>query len=176
MKELSDRIAALTPEQRAVFELLRKKSAPKKPAPGAAPPILRRAEAGPAPLSFDQERLWFLGQLDPESAAYNIDTAIRMKGRLDIPVLQAVLEEIVRRHEAWRTVFPAVDGRPVQVALPPRPVELPLVDLTELPAAEREARVLAVALEEARTPMDLARGPLVRVRLLRLAADEHICL
>ena len=176
MKELSDRIAALTPEQRAVFELLRKKSAPKKPAPAAPPPISRRDEAGPAPLSFDQERLWFLGQLDPESAAYNIDTAIRMKGTLDVPVLQATLSEIVRRHEAWRTVFPAVDGRPVQVALPPRPVELPLVDLSELSPAEREARVLEVAHEEARTPMDLAAGPLVRVRLLRLAADEHICL
>src|SRR5690349_10612310 len=121
MKELSDRIAALTPEQRAVFELLRKKSAPKKPAPATPPPIPRRAEAESAPLSFDQERLWFLGQLDPESAAYNIDAAIRMQGTLDVPVLRATLSEIVRRHEAWRTVFPVVDGRPVQVALPPRP-------------------------------------------------------
>ena len=176
MKELSDRIAALTPEQRAVFEMLRKKSAPKKPAPAAPPPISRRAESGPAPLSFDQERLWFLYQLDPKSSAYNIDTAVRMKGPLDVAVLAAALNEIVRRHEAWRTVFPAVDGRPVQVALPGVTLRLPLVDLRELPEALREAVAREIAIEEGRQPFALERESLARACLVRLADDEHLCL
>ncbi|HBL26314.1 MAG TPA: condensation protein, partial [Acidobacteria bacterium] len=117
MKDLSGRIAALTPEQRAMFEALRKSSQPKKAAPLGPPPgaIPRRAEGGPAPLSFDQERLWFLHQLDPGETAYNITTVTRLRGALDVACLAAALQEIVRRHEAWRTVLPAVDGRPVQV-------------------------------------------------------------
>jgi len=172
MKDLSGRIAALTPEQRAMFEALRKpqKKVPAGPPPG---PIPRRGEPGPAPLSFDQERLWFLHQLDPQEAAYNIATVTRLRGALDVPRLAAALQEIVRRHEAWRTVLPAVDGRPVQIVLPHLAVPLPVIDLAALPEERRPALVLAK--EEAVRPFDFEQGPLVRARLLRVAAEEHLC-
>ncbi len=175
MKDLSGRIAALTPEQRAMFEALRKSSQPKKAAPLGPPPgaIPRRAEGGPAPLSFDQERLWFLHQLDPGETAYNITTVTRLRGALDVACLAAALQEIVRRHEAWRTVLPAVDGRPVQVVLPRLDVPLPVIDLAAV--ADAGSRALALARQEARRPFDFERGPLVRARLFRVAPEEHLC-
>jgi len=127
-------------------------------------------------LSFAQQRLWFLDQLEPGSVMYNLPTAIRLKGALDLAALQRALTEIIRRHEALRTTFAAAGGRPVQVIAPPRPMPLPLVDLERLPEAGREAEARRLAQEDARQPFDLARGPLARATLLRLRDGEHVLL
>ena len=175
MKDLSDRIAALTPQQRAMFELLRKRQAKKAaagPPPGAIP---RRSAPGPAPLSFDQERLWFLHQLDPRETAYNLATVTRIRGPLDMRRLIAALNEVVRRHEAWRTVLPAVDGLPVQVVLPRLELGVPLLDLRQIPDQRRQALALEIARREAHQPFDFDRGPLLRAGMIRLAPEEHFC-
>ncbi|HEX4496054.1 MAG TPA: non-ribosomal peptide synthase/polyketide synthase [Thermoanaerobaculia bacterium] len=138
------------------------------------PPIERTERGGELPLSFAQERLWFLDQLEPGSAAYNLPGAVRLEGRLAPAVLARTLSEIVRRHEALRTRFVAQGGLPAQVVAAPSPVPLPMVDLSALPAAEAEARRLAG--EEAQRPFDLGRGPLLRTTLLRLGAASWICL
>ncbi|HTG34804.1 MAG TPA: amino acid adenylation domain-containing protein [Thermoanaerobaculia bacterium] len=142
----------------------------------AAPPLRRRPRAGDLdlPLSFAQRRLWFLHRLEPASAAYNIPGGVRLRGPLDLALLDAVLAEIVRRHEALRTVFPDRAGQPAQVILPPGTVRMPVVDLGGLPEAAREAAALRLAEAEARTPFDLSRGPLLRLRALRLGAEDHL--
>ena len=130
----------------------------------------------PLPLSFGQQRLWFLDRLEPGSSAYNLSRALRLRGALDVAVLRRALDEIVRRHEPLRTVFSAADGEPVQVVLPAVAVELAVEDLSILPADAREADAARRASEAAAAPFDLARGPLFRAALLRLAADEHVLL
>jgi len=136
------------------------------------PPLVPVPRTGPLPLSFAQQRLWFIDQLEPGSPLYNIPLALRVEGPLHAEVLRLGLEEIVRRHEALRTVFAAPEGAPVQVIRPPEPFELPLVDLSGLPQRDRAA--LRLAGEEALRPFDLARGPLFRGALFRLAEAEHL--
>jgi amino acid adenylation domain-containing protein len=126
--------------------------------------------------SFSQQRLWLLDQLEPGTSTYNTHKAMRLSGALDAGALQRSLMEIVRRHEALRTTFVAVDGEPVQVIAPTMDVELSTEDLSELSQAEREARAMQSAREEARRPFDLERGPLVRAKLLRLGEEEHLLL
>jgi amino acid adenylation domain-containing protein len=138
--------------------------------------IARRDVSVPPPLSFAQQRLWFLNQLEPGNAAYNIAQAVRFKGVLDVPALKRSLSEIVRRHEVLRTTFSTVDDRPVQVIHPASPVSLPVEDLTALADDEREARIAAAIKAEAVTPFDLGSGPLMRAKLLRVGDDEHIAL
>ncbi|MET0396105.1 MAG: amino acid adenylation domain-containing protein [Longimicrobiaceae bacterium] len=142
----------------------------------AAPPIEPARRGGPVPLSFAQERLWFLGQLGTDTAAYVIPGALRLRGVLDAAALAGSLAEIVRRHEALRTTFAFVDGRPVQVVSPPGGLDLPATDLSGLPAEEREDAMLRLAREQTARPFDRARGPLFRARLVRLAAEEHVLL
>ncbi|HKV09679.1 MAG TPA: amino acid adenylation domain-containing protein, partial [Thermoanaerobaculia bacterium] len=142
----------------------------------AAPPLCRVSREGELPLSFAQERLWFLAQFDPESAAYNMPAALRLRGGLDARALTAALSEILRRHEVLRTVFVAVQGRPVQAIRPPAPLPLPRVDLSALPEAGAGAEARRLAREEARRPFDLARGPLARATLLQLGEREHAVL
>jgi amino acid adenylation domain-containing protein len=131
---------------------------------------------GALPLSFAQERLWFLDQLEPGSPFYNIPAAWRVTGRLDLPVLERSLAELVARHEALRTTFASQDGAPVQVISPPAGVPVALTDLTEFPPADREAELHRVLRHEAAGPFDLAAGPLLRAFLIRLAPDEHVLL
>jgi amino acid adenylation domain-containing protein len=138
--------------------------------------IPRRAGTVPVPLSFAQQRLWFVDRLEPESAAYNTPSALRLLGRLDRGVLARSLDEVVRRHETLRTSFPLVDGEPVQAVAPAAPRALPLVDLAGLPAEAREREARRLVHDEARRPFDLAHGPLLRVTLLRLGAAEHMAL
>ncbi|HSK80860.1 MAG TPA: amino acid adenylation domain-containing protein, partial [Thermoanaerobaculia bacterium] len=140
----------------------------------AAPPLVRKPRTGALPLSFSQQRLWFLDQLEPGSPLYNMPAALRVEGPLDRAVLALCLGETVRRHEALRTVFAAPEGSPVQVIRPAEPFVLPLVDLSGLPESRRGPLALALAGEEARHPFDLARGPLLRAVLLRLAEGEQI--
>lgn len=142
-------------------------------APTAA--IEPRGRTGAALLSFSQERMWFLHQLSPESAAYNVPVSIRVHGSVNVGVLVAALREIVRRHEILRAVFPVIDGRPVQVVTDHR-LDLPLVNLQMLPAGSREARARELCREEARRPFDLERGPVLRALLLRLDPGDHVIL
>ena len=128
------------------------------------------------PLSFAQQRLWFLQQLEPESTAYNLPLAVRLSGDLDRTALQRSLSEIVRRHEALRTTFATADGEPVQVIHPAVEVSLPLIDLSRLPADEREREAERLSVEEAGHVFSLERGPLLRARLIKQREDEHIVL
>jgi amino acid adenylation domain-containing protein len=127
-------------------------------------------------LSSAQERLWFLDQLSPGSAAYNIPTAMRMRGRLNVAGLEQSLREIVRRHESLRTSFTIHEGRPAQVIRNEVELELPTVDLREMSPVESEAETRRLAREEAGRAFDLNRGPVLRARLLKLAGGEHALL
>jgi acyl carrier protein len=140
----------------------------------AAPPIEPVPRDRPLPLSFAQLRLWFLDQLEPGNLFYNMPMAVRMAGRLDVDALERALNEIIRRHEVLRTTFADEGGEPYQVIHPEMRLEVPVEDLRHLPEAEREARALELARAEVRKPFDLARGPLLRAKLLRLRDDEHI--
>ncbi|HWS52578.1 MAG TPA: amino acid adenylation domain-containing protein, partial [Pyrinomonadaceae bacterium] len=140
------------------------------------PPVEPVPHEGPLPLSFAQQRLWFIDQLEPGSAFYNSPGAMRLVGPLDVDALGRALSEIVRRHEVLRTRFGSEGGEPYQVVEEPSGVELGVTDLSYLGEAEREAEVLRLAAKEARRPFDLSRGQLLRVGLLRLAADEHVLL
>jgi len=128
------------------------------------------------PLSFAQQRLWFVDQLEGGHSAYNIPVAIRLRGPLNVMAFEQTLSELVRRHEILRTTLPMVDGQPVQAISPPQPFDLPVVDLSLLPEDERESKAQQLSREEAKSPFDLIAGPLLRVSLLRLNEDEHIVL
>jgi glycosyltransferase involved in cell wall biosynthesis len=136
--------------------------------------LVRRG--GPLPLSFAQQRLWFIHQMDPESPAYNMPSASRLEGDLKIAALAAALREVVRRHEVLRACFAEEGGRPVQVIAPAAPPGLPLCDLSALPRERLAAVVHELAATEAGRPFDLARAPLLRTRLLCLARREHVLL
>jgi amino acid adenylation domain-containing protein len=129
------------------------------------------------PLSFAQQRLWFIDQLVPGSAIYNMTNALRLTGSLNIPALERCLNEVIRRHEALRTTFTQnADREPVQVIAPELRLSLQVEDLSKLSESERETEAMALADAEARLPFDLTRGPLIRARLLRLAAEDHVLL
>ena len=159
MSDISSRLAALSPEKRRILAL-----------------ALQKQGGGrdTFPLSFAQQRLWFLDQWQPGSAAYNSPMALRLAGRLDADALARALTEIVRRHEALRTVYLGLEGRPVQTVQPAAPVPLPVDDLAALPEPARAAEARRVIDAETGTPFDLARGPMLRARLLRLGAEEHV--
>jgi amino acid adenylation domain-containing protein len=167
----------LTPEQRALMLLWLKKEISDRPDPrekGAIPPAPRKGEG--VPLSFAQQRLWFLDQLEPGLPVYNIPEAIRLSGRLDAEALRRALNEVVRRHESLRTTFVVKDGRPVQSIAPSLALALPVLDLRDLPEGVREEEARRLAREEAQRPFDLSAGPLVRASLLRLGEEEHVAL
>ncbi|MEG5035145.1 amino acid adenylation domain-containing protein [Microcoleus sp. AT3-D2] len=128
------------------------------------------------PLSFAQQRLWFLDQLEPNSAAYNIPAAVRIAGNLSVAVLLQSLNEIVQRHEILRTTFTAIDGKPIAIIAPTLTLKLPVLDLQHLPETQRNAEVLRLAEVEAQQPFDLAQGPLLRATLLKLSAAEYVVL
>ncbi|HET8547434.1 MAG TPA: amino acid adenylation domain-containing protein [Bryobacteraceae bacterium] len=136
--------------------------------------IPRRTQPGPAPLSFAQQRLWFLDQLMPGSSSYNETSTFRVEAALDPAVLERSLNEIVRRHEALRTTFRIIDGEPRQVIAPSLRLSMPLIDLTEMPREEREAEIARLALEQTYAPFDLSRDPLVRVALVRCSEQEFV--
>ncbi|HKV08246.1 MAG TPA: non-ribosomal peptide synthase/polyketide synthase, partial [Thermoanaerobaculia bacterium] len=138
----------------------------------AAPVSSGRREAE-LPLSFAQQRLWFLEQLQPGNAAYNLPAILRLGGALSVPALEAALSEIVRRHEVLRTVFTVVQGEARQVVGEPSLRPLPVVDLSGLPEPAREAEAFRRMEEEVRSPFDLRQGPVLRETLLRLAAEDH---
>ncbi|TCP54483.1 amino acid adenylation domain-containing protein [Tumebacillus sp. BK434] len=128
------------------------------------------------PLSFAQERLWFLEQFNTHSAAYNIPMALRMTGQLDVAALQASFNEIMSRHEALRTTFAVVDGQPEQVILAEQELPFELVDYSALPPELAMVQAALGAVEEGETPFTLTAGALVRAKLFRIAEADHVLL
>src|SRR6266567_6472113 len=126
------------------------------------------------PLSFAQQRLWFLEQLDAEAASYNLLRAFRIEGPLDIPALTQALQAITDRHESLRTTFVTRSGEPSQAVQLTVTVELPLTDLSHLPELQGMKESARLAGEEARKVFDLATAPLFRLRLIRLGPDVHV--
>jgi len=138
----------------------------------SVPPIIPISRDSPMPLSFAQQRLWFLHLMNPASSAYHIPLVLSMNGRLNLPVLEAVIGEIVGRHESLRTVFAMIDGEPVQVISPFLRLTLPLLDLSELSEETAEATIQRYSTEEIHRPFDLSQGQLLRVAILRQTADR----
>lgn len=175
---VADRLSALSPEQRALFETLRRQQA--RTAVSRTPPAVRPVSGssgvGDWPLSFDQERLWQLHRDDPGLVSWNVDAGSRVTGELDMPLFLAAFRELIRRHAAWRTTFPVVDGRPVQRVHPWLEPAASVIDLSALPAGLREETGHAAIYDHTRNPFDLEAGPLLRIALLKLASREHLYL
>ncbi|MFD3842383.1 non-ribosomal peptide synthase/polyketide synthase, partial [Streptomyces sp. NPDC058642] len=143
-------------------------------ADGTAPAIVPVAREAAAPMSFAQQRLWFLEEFAPGGSEYVTALALRLRGRLDVRALTAALGKLVARHESLRTTFDTVDGQGVQIVHPPREVPLPLDDLSGLPEGDRAARLEELLAADRARPFDLRQGPLLRTGLIRLADDEHV--
>lgn len=163
----------LSPKRRALLKTLRQKKGMDL---SPTERIVRSEDKGPAPLSFAQERLWFLDQLEPGNSTYNVAAAVRLKGDLSIIALEQSLNEIIRRHEVLRITFAAVGGRPVQVVAPALRLTLRKEDLHVPLGVESKGEINRLAVEEARRPFDLRRGPLLRVTLLSLGEQDRVML
>ncbi|MBU7585508.1 MAG: non-ribosomal peptide synthase/polyketide synthase [Nostoc sp. TH1S01] len=137
-------------------------------------PIQKVSRDGVLPLSFAQQRLWFLHHLSPDTRSYNLLDFQRLNGSLNIVALEQSLSEIIRRHEIWRTTFPTVDGQPVQAIAPPTALTLPIHDLQGLSTQEKSDRIQKIAQSFASQPFDLAVGPLVQFTLLQLSDQEYV--
>jgi len=140
------------------------------------PRIQSRPRDTSLPLSFGQQRLWIIDQLEANSALYNMPAAVRLTGELSFTALEQTFSEIIRRHEVLRTTFVSTDGEPIQIISPALLLSLPIIDLSELAEREREAEAQRLASYEAQQPFDLSTGPLFRIQLLRLSEKEHILL
>ncbi len=146
--------------------------------PPELPPIVPVGRDAPLPLSFGQEALWLISQMEQGPSPYVMFPAARVRGPLNLPALERALNEVLRRHETLRTTFEFSDDqeRPVQVIAPFAPQPLAVVDLSGLPAEDREAGVTRYVEAESQRPIDLAKGPLARVQLLKLGDEEHVVL
>ncbi|WAM30215.1 non-ribosomal peptide synthetase [Myxococcus sp. NMCA1] len=141
------------------------------------PPLTRAGRDGSVPLSFAQQRLWFLDQLNPGDVSYNMPSALRLSGMLDVEALRRAVSAMVERHEALRTTFQSVAGEPRQVIHPPHDTVVEVVDLSDIQdRAQREAEAMTRATRDARQPFNLATGPLLRATLLKLEPSEHVLL
>src|SRR5882672_3330412 len=139
----------------------------------ASQQIPRRNSRAPVPLSHSQEQVWMHAQLVPDVPLYNEPVTIHYSGKLDPLALEQSFNEILRRHEAWRTCFKIVEGQPVQDVKPELSISLPLVDLRAIAEERREAAALSIATEDARKPLDLREAPLFRAKLLQLADEKY---
>jgi amino acid adenylation domain-containing protein len=153
------------------------KLAPRLQDSGKARSSLRRhANVERAPLSYSQRRLWFIDQLQGSSAEYNMPEALRLRGRLDVDALRRAVQAVVDRHESLRTHFGEGQGEPVQIIAPSLAVEIPMKDLSLLSETEQQRQVMAFLNNEWCEPFDLAHGPVLRVKLLKLAEEDHVLL
>lgn len=170
-----------SPEAKGAGEAAPEKREPAASSPARrqhlqAPPITRGTREGEIALSFAQQRLWFMDQLEPGSSVFNIASAVRLSGPLKTPALEQAFNEIIRRHESLRTTFASVNGRPAQIIKPEQTLKLEVLDISALEAGQREERARELAREEAARPFNLAEGPLLRATLVRLDAEEHVIL
>ena len=161
-------------ESPTVAELASRIEAVTKTDPVRSKHIVRRAADTKIPLSFAQQRMWFLDQFEDMGATYHIPIVMRLSGELDVAALEYALTEIIRRHEVLRTTFVAADGTPVQVIGEARPFRISVTDLRHLPPAARESETARLTAEEIERRFELASGPLVRASLLRLGAEESV--
>ena len=174
MSNLSQRVADLSPEK---LKLLARRLSKKQEDDYSGQSIKPQSRTSNSfPLSFAQQRLWFIDQLQPGNIAYNIYQPIRLAGHLSIEALHQSLNEVVRRHDVLRTTFITEDGKPTQIIAENLTINPPIVDLQDLPIREREREVLRLVNEEPQRPFDLTKGPLLRVSLLKLAAAEYALL
>jgi non-ribosomal peptide synthetase component F len=139
-------------------------------------PILAVPREDSTVLSYTQKRLWFISELEPDGTSYNLPTAVRIEGPLDVPALRKGLQEVVRRHQALRTRFTVINGEPRQIIEDDVTVDLPVISLEHVPASELQRQVASAIHQEAHKPFNLRTGPLVRVGLLRVAELEHVLL
>jgi fengycin family lipopeptide synthetase B len=167
-----ERLAALSPAKRALFARLHGGG----PVDNSHGQISRRKVDEPAPLSFAQERLWFLDQLEPNNPFYNVPISTRIQGDLNCGVLEEALRSVIVRHDALRTRFRAVDGQPQQLVSTECHFRLTQIDLSDCTLESRRQRLDQTTTAEALAPFCLQRGPLVRGTLIRLAPDEHMLL
>ncbi|MGH7825286.1 MAG: non-ribosomal peptide synthetase [Candidatus Binatia bacterium] len=172
-EDLTARIAKLSPAKRALFEMRLKKESLSGFEEQTIP---RRTINEPCPLSFSQQRLWFLNQLEPENPVYNQPKALRLRGPLSVQFLQRVLDQIVARHEVLRTNFVMVGEGPAQKVCDVRFPELPVIDLRTWSETDRDREADRLLVETTRRPFDLARDLMLRALLLRLGDEEHILL
>jgi len=170
MSDLRRRIAALSPDRRALLE---KALAGRDPA-AAEPPVDPTAPSGPAPLTEGQLRLWSFDRRNPLSSHYNVPRMVSLRGPLDVAHLEAALDAVASRHEILRTVFPERDGQPVAVVRDAGPTKLPVVDLRR--AVDANASLERILAEEIERPFDLRSDPMLRATLVRLDAEEHVLL
>jgi amino acid adenylation domain-containing protein len=138
------------------------------------PPLKPYLHEKPPRLSFSQERMWFIHQLAPESAAYNMYGSLRVEGELNIPAVEQTFNIMIERHAILRTTFDVVDGVPVQIIATQAPITIPLFDLKPLHSSEQDEQVRELIRQNAKQPFDLVNGPLLRILLLELAEEEHI--
>lgn len=173
MKSVADRLAHLSPAKRALLQRLQAQEA-KDDSLEAIPRHGGRKTA--LPLSFSQQRLWFLDQLEGANATYNMPVAVRLEGRLDVDTLERVFKEILRRHESIRTNFHSDNGKPVQTVSEHSDWELGRIDISDTPLSDREARIARLAAAEAQLPFDLAKDALLRSTVIKSSDDMHIVL
>jgi amino acid adenylation domain-containing protein len=164
-------------EAPTIAELAKRLDSARREEQGLVPPPIKPVPRdGAIPLSFAQERLWVLDQMEPNNPLYNIPRSLRLKGALQVASLERALNEIVRRHESQRTTFAVQDEHPVQVFAPTLIIPLAVQDLAGIPESGREEEARRLAVEESLRPFDLAIGPLLRASLLRLDSDDHVLL
>lgn len=173
MADFHDQLKNLSPEKRELLELMLKE---KGVDVFDSKIVSKGRKTNKFPLSFGQQRLWFLDQLDPGTPLYNNPATVVLKGKVNIPALEKALNEIIQRHEVLRTTFATENEQPIQVINDEMPIKLERIDLRHLPAAEREAAAMNLAKEEAQKPFDLTTGPLFRVTLMQLASQEYLML
>ncbi|AOX00349.1 hypothetical protein BJP34_13585 [Moorena producens PAL-8-15-08-1] len=173
MSDINKRIAKLSPAKR---KLLEHKLKQKLKNTNCQPTITPIENLQSIPLSFSEERMWILDRLEPGNPAYNRPTNIRLTGSLKVNALERAINEIVGRHEVFRTSFPAVDGQPIQAIAPSLTVKLLIIELSHLPSNEQEIEVERIAVEEAQQRFDLSKLPLIQAKLLRLSEEENILL
>ncbi|HEX9708063.1 MAG TPA: amino acid adenylation domain-containing protein, partial [Steroidobacteraceae bacterium] len=175
--EMFDRTSTVSGMAHRIETLRRLKgNTPERARGGGFGAIARRDPAAPCPLSYQQQRLWFIEQLDPGNPVYHLGGAIRMTGPLDVAALGHAINGIVARHEALRTRFVLIDDEPRQVVAPSLEIAMPLRDLSATSDEVRDAEIRRLLDKEVRRPFDLANGPLLRTLLLRISDAEHVLL
>ena len=171
--DLPSKKAGLPPDRRALMELRLKQRAKNM---ASKPAVTPNVQSRSGPLSFAQQRIWFLTQFQPDNPVYNVYRAWRLMGRLDIEALQQAVTAIVARHGVLRSTIKVVDGLPIQETASALNVRLSIVDLRRYSSTEREAKSIQFAITEARLPFDLEKGPMFRVKLLQLGDDDFVLL